>query len=173
MLKNNKGFMLIEVIVTSTIVLTSMIALYISFNKLYNNYNVKNSYYNLDVTYATKKIIDSMINEKSINKLLNNNINDYKYIIKENQCIKIEEKYLTFNCETIKEFYKVDNMILLKYNLDSFNNLLNNNLTVTFKDYIEYVKKMYDISNSEEYNYIILTEVKQNKKYYYSNLKLR
>ncbi len=37
MMKNNKGFMLVEVIVTSTIIVTAMIGLYTSFNKIYKN----------------------------------------------------------------------------------------------------------------------------------------
>ena len=76
MKRNNKGFMLVEVIVTSTIVVTTMILLYSSFNKLSNNYKTKNSYYNLDATYATKEMINSMLksDDEDINEFINDTI---------------------------------------------------------------------------------------------------
>ena len=42
MKKNNKGFMLIEAIISGTIVLTSMVLLYSTFGRLYNLYQEKN-----------------------------------------------------------------------------------------------------------------------------------
>ena len=67
MLKNNKGFMLIEVIVTSTIVVTTMIALYAGYIKLYNTYKQRNSYYNIDATYATKEMLNAMLEKNNGN----------------------------------------------------------------------------------------------------------
>ena len=61
MLKSNKGFMLVEVVIVATVVLTTMTFLYTSINKLYNNYKVRNSYYNIDAMYATKEIINTMM----------------------------------------------------------------------------------------------------------------
>lgn len=177
MTKNNKGFMLIEVIVVSTIVLTSMITLYVSFNKLYNNYKIKNSYYNIDATYATKKTIDSMIREERLNNLTNKIKTDsffYYYLIKENQCIELEDKYLPFNCGKTTNFYNVNNMIFVNYNLESLNKLIEKEtLNETFKDYIAYLIKYYNITDNEEYNYIVITEVKQNNEYYYASLRVR
>ena len=60
-MKNNKGFMLAEVVVTSTIVLTSLISLYITFNKLYNNYEIRSNYYDVDGIYAIKNMINNLI----------------------------------------------------------------------------------------------------------------
>ena len=70
MIKNNKGFMLIEAIITSTIVLTMLIALYTSYNKLYNNYKTKNTYYDLDSIYATKEIINLNLNNNNFTKYI-------------------------------------------------------------------------------------------------------
>ena len=39
-MKNNKGFMLAEAVITSTIVLTTLIGLYATFSRLYNLYNI-------------------------------------------------------------------------------------------------------------------------------------
>jgi Tfp pilus assembly protein PilE len=119
MIKNNKGFMLIEVIITSTIVLTTLIALYASFNKLYNNYRIKNNYHNLDATYATKEIINSMLknDEGNINNYINTIIpnSKYGYIIKNGYCTNEAEfnnngtpaATVPNNCSNIKKLYTI------------------------------------------------------------------
>ena len=47
-MKNNKGFMLAEAIITSTIVLTTLVGLYANFMKLYNVYKIRDTYYDID-----------------------------------------------------------------------------------------------------------------------------
>ena len=192
MKKNNKGFMLIEVIVTSTIVVTTMILLYSSFNKLSNNYKSRNSYYNLDATYATKEMINSMLKNNEINKFVNAVIphHTYEYIIKqedENQSkcvteisnsdaavgaegIKIENQ----NCSSLQSLYSIKNMIFLEYDTSSLDALSKENINQTLKEYIEYIKKYYDIKGIEtEYSYIVLTEVEEDGNYYYASLRMR
>ena len=189
MLKNNKGFMLIEVIVTSTIVLTSMIALYTSFNKLYNNYNVKNSYYNIDATYATKLILNSMFesdeNFGNINEIIKYaDLNDkkYQYIIKNASCNKFEEpefERTTYyappkTCEGIIGLYKINNILIVRYDKNILLELNNDlSLNQTFSDYINYLVTYYDIKNSEQFSWIVLTELKEGENYYYANLRVR
>ena len=178
--RNNKGFMLVEVIVTSTIVVTTMILLYSSFNKLSNNYKERNSYYNLDATYATKEMIDSMLksNEPDIN--INTFINDtfynsyYSYIIKKEGDL-INCKISNGQCTSIKDLYSIENMIFSEYDQESLKHLKNReSINQTFKEYIEYLDKYYDIKNTEDdYSYIILTEVMEEDKYYYSSLRMR
>jgi len=38
MIKNNKGFMLAEVVIVSAVIMTCLVTLYTSFNKMYNLY---------------------------------------------------------------------------------------------------------------------------------------
>ena len=64
-------------------------------------------------------------------------------------------------------------MILVEYDNESLNEFMKNNINETFKDYINYVKKYYDIKENDEYSYIILTEIKENDKYSYANLRMR
>ena len=64
MKKHQKGFMLAEVIVVSTIVITVLTSLYISFNKLYSNYKVRFKYYDANGLYAASKISNFYINPK-------------------------------------------------------------------------------------------------------------
>lgn len=185
MIKNNKGFMLIEVIITSTIVLTTLIALYASFNKLYNNYRIKNNYHNLDATYATKEIINSMLknDEGNINNYINTIIpnSKYGYIIKNGYCTNEAEfnnngtpaATVPNNCSNIKKLYTINNMLFVEYDSESLNEL-DDSINQTFKEYVDYVIKYYDIKNTkEDYNYIYLTEIKNGDNYYYANLRMR
>lgn len=188
MIKNNKGFMLIEVIVTSTIVVTSMIALYASFNKLYNSYRTKSSYYNIDAVYATKEIINAMISTEVIgqnmNKFINNTFfnNTNGYIIANNKCNSNTNEYdevlynvPEYTCKSVQELYNIINMIISEYDKESLLQLKENgNLNQTFNDYIDYVITYYGITKNEEYNYIILTEMQTgDNNYYYANLRMR
>ena len=170
---NNKGFMLIEVIITSTIVVTSMVFLYTSFSRLYNNFKSKTSYYHIDTSYASKEIIDSLINENLLNNIINESLEDksFGYIIKNGSCIKN-----TYNstCSKIKNLYDIENSIMVNYSIDSLNELKNNVINKTLSDYIDYLINYYDLSNNEDdYNFIVITESKDNVKYFYSNLRVR
>jgi len=174
---NNKGFMLVEVIVTSAVVMTAMIGFYTSFNKLYNKFRIKNSYYNLDAKYATKEVINTMIesdtgniNRYIINKLQNNK---YAYLIENSSCIS---DYTPLNCEKIQKLYSTKNIIIVNYSKNNLNELKKdeNNLNQTFKDYIDYLITYYNLENSiEDYDYIVLTEIKDGNNYYYANLRMR
>lgn len=192
MIKNNKGFMLIEVIVTSTIVVTTMIALYTGFNKLYNDHKTRNSYYNLDATYATKEMINSMLvkNKGNINEFINVVMHNstYGHIVKENTCINeidfggdVGKKAIdtVTSCPNIQSLYSIENMILSEYDSNSLNKL-KGEVKQTFKEYIDYIINYYDIpsdldvvAQEEKYSYIMLTETKENDNYYYASLRVR
>ena len=61
MVKNNKGFMLVEVIITSTVILTGMILFYSSFNSLFSKYKEREVYHDIDAFYATKEMINALL----------------------------------------------------------------------------------------------------------------
>lgn len=188
MIKNNKGFMLIEVIVTSTIVVTTMILLYSSFNRLSNNYKIRNSYYNLDATYATKEMINSMLKKEkgNINEFINTVIpnSTYGHIINNNKCVEeidfrgdigVKKINTVTVCPNLQKLYSIENMIFSEYNSEFLEDLKNNeSINQTFKEYVEYLYNYYDIKNTEDdYSYIILTEVKKDNNYYYASLRMR
>ena len=186
--KNQKGFMLVELIITSTIVVAAMVTLYTNFNKVYSLYKTKNNYYNVDGVYATKEMTKNLLNN-DFNKFINepspdNTTQEYKYIIKKNQCnlksqdinnLTLEEVKKLEICLQIQELYGVKNMIFTEYSKEKISSIKDdNNLNETFKEYIEYVINYYDITDSEkEFSYIILTEIGGNGSYYYSNLRIR
>ena len=175
MVKNNKGFMLIEVIITSTIVLTAMVFLYSSFNKIYNSYRTKNNYYNIDATYATKALVNTLIEEDLINKLINDKIttNHFEYIINQKQC---EINSLKAKYQNIQNLYNIENVIFSEYNINNLLEIKKNSskLNQTFKEYIDYLITTYEPANElNNYSYIVLTEIKEGNNYYYANLKIR
>ncbi len=181
MKKKSKGFMLVELIVTSTIVVAAMVTLYASFNRIYSLYKTKNNYYSIDGVYATKEMTKNLIFNNKINDLIREAMdkNKYTYIIKDNKCIKEDDKI----CNGIQSFYNVKNMIFIEYdknvlsNPNDSNDLIDNeNIknNETLKDYINYVINYYDITASDtSFSYIILTETEENGKNYYSNLRIR
>ena len=198
MKKNSKGFMLVEVIVTSTIILTAMIGLYSSFNKLYQKYNTKNNYYSIDGLYATKEMLNHLLND-DFNTFLNDNLDKTStiYLIKNGECQEITQIDSDF-CSSIKDLYNIKNMIFTEYDAcslifdDDHNNKYKCKLSnekylqvtnETFKDYIDYVIEYYAMYNAsikeetetiaDKYSYLILTELEDGKNNEYSNIRMR
>lgn len=171
MKKNNKGFMLVEVIVTSTVIVTAMIGLYSSFNKLYINYNIKNSYYDIDALYATKTMFNEFLNKNDVNSVISNIFDNanFGYLIQNGEC-----KDVVSICENIKSLYKVKNMIIIEYDKEILMKFKTENLNETFKEYIDYVISYYGVlSEDNEYSYLLLTELENNNTYGYANMRVR
>ena len=190
---NKKGFMLAELVITATVVISAMVGLYSSFNKIYSLYKERNRYYNIDGIYATKEMTKNLLNNKfsqfdSINHFVNINLDTkhYYYII-ENKTCKIKDKNNSSKedpiCLAIKDTYNIKNMIFAEYNKCSLsptkcgitNSTADLNISnQSFKDYIDYVINYYDIeSTNTSFNYIILTEREENSETFYSNLRIR
>lgn len=194
MKKNNKGFMLVEVIVTSTVILTSMVVLYSGFNKLYTKYQAKNFYYSIDGVYATKEMASYLL-EHDFNTFLNDTLysSRYQFLIKDGEC-QISGEI----CPIIVSLYGVKNMIFTEYdkcdlvydeksNEQSKCGLVSGDFlpvqNETFKEYITYVIGYYNIEDANvvvndgkqenEYSYLILTETFDSSDYYYANLRIR
>ena len=57
---------------------------------------------------------------------------------------------------------------------DGFEETNETSINKTFYDYIDYLITYYNLENvTDEYNYIVLTEIKEGEKYYYANLRMR
>ena len=159
-MKNNKGFMLAEVVVTSTVILTSLISLYITFNKLYKNYEIRSRYYDIDGYYVTKEIIELLIN---------NNINNYLPLTTENyKELSIDNQDLKNEINSIISAYQIQQIYVTKYTSTSLDNLKNSSINNTFKDYLE---KYYNY-NDNKYSYLFIIEYKNENDYYYANIGL-
>ena len=78
--KRSKGFMLVELIVTSTIIVATMIGLYASFTKIYTIYQTKNNYYHIDGIYATKEMTKNITVPMDEQTKLDLTAGDYVYL---------------------------------------------------------------------------------------------
>ena len=192
MIKNRKGFMLVEVIITATVILTSMILLYSSFQSLLSKYETRNKYHHVDALYATKEIIDYLLQE-DFNKFINTNLYQQEslYLIKEKQCqnLELSEDFNSL-CTIIQDLYSVESMIFTSYDQNNLKNLKNGLIeseTVkveaiknqTMKEYIDYIIGYYGITNENinvdlnPYSYFIITEISDGEDYYYANIPIR
>ena len=167
MKKNNKGFMLAEAVVSGTVIITSMIILYSTFNNLYTKYKEKNNYYNIDAIYATKEMINYLMNNDFEN-FINDNIGGKKYyvIIDDTTC------YGGDVCTKLKELYNINKMIITEYDKSRLEtDVKTASINQSFKDYIDYVISYYGVSDEDTtYSYIVLTETKEGNDYNYANL---
>lgn len=160
MKKNNKGFMLAEVVITSTIVMTAMISLYFTFNKLYARYNTLTTYKNIDGMYAIENIIDDLIEDQNINIIL---ATKNGKIIANGNC-QVSTNY----CNETQEAYNIENMYMVKMNNTQIDNL-KTGANATLQDYLDYTKKYYKFDGN---HYLIILEYKNGDEFNYSSMEL-
>lgn len=192
MLKNKKGFMLVEVIITSAVIVTSMILLYSSFQSLFAKYETRSNYHHIDALYASKEMTDYLLQE-DFNHFINTNFSKKEsiYLIQNGECLNIEAVSDDFNtfCDTLKDLYSIETMVFTSYDKENLTNLKNGLENVeaiknqTMKEYIDYVIGYYDITNTNinvegsqkenPYAYFIMTEINDGKDYYYASLPIR
>ena len=116
---NNKGFMLVEVIIVTVVIATIMTSLYVAFSRVYKVYDMKSKYSNIDGIYALNIIKNYYIENITINKM----INDSSTYIDLKKDIENSNKYcstLNINDENINYCNKI-NSVIVNYKI---NNLL-------------------------------------------------
>ena len=169
---NNKGFMMAEVVVVSSIVLVFLAGLYASYNKIYTSYRNLINYYDITTLYKLGYYRDTLIN--NINDSSKTNINDILSMVNDKA---------GSNTST---FYVVQDVVSSDANEKVFlirngkNNLTNNfadsshqvcsissktslscspkklsNEHITFKEYLNFLSTSVDLS---ETNYVMVME---------------
>ncbi len=185
--------MLAEVVVTSTVVLTTLIGLYITFNKLYKNYNIRSAYYDIDGVYAIKNMNSILLDSGELNEIIKDinvtGISSIKgIIVKEGNNIicNYGNKEGSQKCDNLKSNYSIQNLYLSTYDITAINSLIGKVQNTTFKDYLNFVKNYYDLNqvytppkskieddNAKKYNYLFIIEyTKNDDKNYYASLGL-
>ena len=168
MKKNRKGFMLVEVVITSTVVLTALVFFYTQFDKLYIKYNERNNYHDVDGLYATKEVINYMITNTNHNLEFNSyvthvfNNGHYGYIIKNKAvdltigCVRDED--LGDDDQGYAECMSVQNDVKRDINKNSIATVMNmyniRNMVITEYDkcYLDKSLCVNKDSNSESSN---------------------
>ena len=67
---NCKGFMMAEVIIVSTVILSTLVGLYTIFNKMYIVYTERSYYYNVDAVYAGESIYNYFVSSNKLVSIL-------------------------------------------------------------------------------------------------------
>lgn len=140
---NKKGFMMAEVIVVSAVIMTTLVALYTSYNKIFSIYNQRVKYYDITTLNELAFIRDN-------DCIVNYDITD--------QCIKDiegitdtnEKKYnriLLSLTEDEMNYISDDDTNYVKENLDKLE------INKTYKEYINYLSSSVNISEiNDHYN---------------------
>lgn len=125
---NNKGFMMAEVIVVSSIILVALVGLYASYNKIFSVYNKRVDYYDVATLYelaeikkaSLKKGVEPSLDPIYDMEIIGNYIKTVYYLNKDelegntlwNSTLKFDE-YLLFLRKTlsndVKKFFIMEN----------------------------------------------------------------
>lgn len=120
-----------------------------------------------------------MITNDIINGFINDTISNqnYGYLIRNEEVSdgEVFDSYVSEFYSVVQKYYKIKNVIFSEYDKEVLKKIEEDEkeLNQTFYDYINYVVDYYDIKESEEYNYIVLTEIEDGDNHYYANLRLR
>lgn len=146
----SKGFMLVEVIVSTVVVVTIMTSLYVLFNRVYNTYELKATYTNVDAVYTIKTIEDFFVDNMKINELFSD------VPSKEVKCGDYFSGTILGSCEDIFNQYKVSGLYLMKKQSgDELSEI--SGVNQTFKDYIKYLNNAVIKKEAEGYWFVIET----------------
>ena len=157
---NRKGFMMAELVVVAAIVLTTMVGLYTSYNKVHSIYQTRLSYHDVTTLYRLGYYRDVLkeSKEKNINTIKDSLNNDNKIVEVYNSISKDDSN------DYIPSADKIDNAadrVFMVYN--NKNKQLDKeifkapglNLHVTFLEYIEFLSNSVNLSN---FDYIMVME---------------
>jgi hypothetical protein len=166
MKKNSKGFLLLETMLVSTFVISTLVFLYIQFVNLKNSYDTSFTYNTIPGLYATKNIKDYIKdnNYSTIKKDVNKDTNNLIYIYNDNTC---NTKYFNDTLDYCNELMKklnVKKVIMTSKDLTNLKKgLKENDLDNELYNYIKKIK------NSADYDYRLVAIFKDNT---FTNLEL-
>lgn len=156
---NNNGFMLVEVVIVTVVVATIMVSLYVAFNRVYDAYDLKAKYTNIDALYAIRTIEDQLIDEMKFSEAFSGFTNGYK----EFTCdIYDSASTAKTYCKSVFERYKISDFYYVELETDdaSGNKVLPDlsslSVNQTFKDYINYLNNA--VTFKADSNYVFLVE---------------
>lgn len=171
MKKNNKGFMLVEVIIVTVIVATIMTSLYVAFVRVYKVYDIKDKYSNVDGIYALNMIMDYYVDNITINNIINDS-KDNIINLKNNTsyCSIVNNINYCDNINKVIEKYNINSLYVI--NIDKLNDLKNQNISNTFKDYLSYLDNTLDKENNKVIFLVELTISSEDNIYNYAYLNI-
>ena len=174
MIKNdNKGFMLAEVIITSTVIIATLVGLYTGVSRLNKLYEERSKYYDIDGVYAIRSMMNYLFGDNRLNIIFSSE--DYSnniFLIENGTC-----KFSLDNdnmCNSLRDYYNIQNMMIVDsgkiYN-KSDDSVYIENINETLKDYFKYLYNYY--YDSTDYSYFVILECGDDNDLKYSSLRLR
>lgn len=147
---NNKGFMLVEILVVSVFVSSVLIVLFVQFKKINNSYNISFGYNTVDGLYllnSVKNRIITNVNDNSFNNFAAQISDTQKYIDVYSLMCASEG----YDCELVKQS-NINKLLFVRK--DAKNDMLDDSdFSIDLKEYINYVN--FKVENSE---YFIIAE---------------
>lgn len=142
MRKDNRGFMLAEVIIVSSIVVTVLVTMYTGLNKLFVKYDELSRYYNVDAIYMAKNVEDYLIDSYQMGSVIGNSSSvgyvDIKNMQGINEIVGAEcSSGSTAGTTCVSKLYFIGNY---EKAFDDNLNSLKGSDDKYFADYVDYVK---------------------------------
>lgn len=170
LLFDNSGFMLVEVIIVTVVVATIMVSLYVAFNRVYDVFELKAKYTNVDAIYAIKTVEDYFMDNMKFNDLIKNantspikvtcdmNCDSEKCFI--NDDTKTNDSF--DRCKDIFTTYRINSLYLIKLiknveNKKVLPDLSSLSVNQTFKDYFDYMGNAVTLENDSSHIFLIET----------------
>ena len=167
MKSNNRGFMLAEVIIVSSIIVTVLVTMYTGLNRLFIKYDELSRYFNVDAIYMAKNVEDYLIDTYKIKGLIDDS-NGYVDIKNMDDIGNI----IGGNTEKLYFIGNYDNKEIDGNKINGYNKLENYITDDYFKAYVKYVEN--DIKNKYGNDYlskkaiiIEIKEINEDEKSYY------
>lgn len=164
---NNKGFMLIEILIVSIFVSSILIVLFLQFKKINYSYDVSFKYNTVDGLYLLNNVKKRIITNPSSDNIVSNSYDYYKNNLSANKFINIYSKtkdgiVCKVNAYDCNLFEKMEIKQLFIVGKDSKSEILNDkNLSITFRDYITYMNFSVDVGLDFS-DYFIVAEFNDN-----------
>lgn len=180
MKKRQNGFMLVETLVVSTLVSTVLIALYVQFNNIVNNFNRDFHYNNVDNLYATQNIKNFILKDadgnfyKNLKSILEQNIAaDDKFFLKiVTDCTGNQGNYIyqTNACNeflSLTNFYQIKQIIFTRevpeLRQTDYELLESPNFVAFIKSIKANPDLIFDKNGNKIYNYRVIVEFENNE----------
>lgn len=139
MKKNNQGFMLVEALIMSTVVIGVLVFMFIQFQTLNRNYDKSFNYNTVTGLYYANEIRNFLITNENFSTILNNlNANENKYITLYSQSSNYFTDNQTWNKLLQKE--KIKTIILADEKLSNLKGKRTTGFTEKMNDFINYIK---------------------------------
>lgn len=168
---NKKGFMLAEVVITSSVVAVILVTIYIGINRMNNAYDKRNRYYDIDAQQVAMEVNDLLKRNYTAIDIFNDYNKDYISLItiEEDNEIGYDEILNIYN----KKF-KTPPKVYLVNNEQGFKDLKKEQSNNLFKDYTDYyINKYKDDLSSYSYFVVVELQKKDENDCYYYTLKVK